>query len=311
MKQSKFIWLSALVAAASALLVLVLYSFIQQSKPDKIQNDAYREVITEKYRIFSLPLPEKMDFAGEVVPLEQEDIREKMDREMLVNTYWQSNTLLCFKRAHRWFPVIEPILAANEIPDDFKYLALIESGLVNVVSPAGATGFWQFIEETGKSYGLEINDQVDERYHVERSTQAACHYLRDAYDQYGSWALAAASYNMGLAGPKRQIERQKQNTYWNLLLNDETGRYVFRILAMKEIFNHADQYGFVIRPYDLYEPYHYETVTVDSSITNLTSFSGSFKVSYKQLKLYNPWLRETYLKNKDRKAYEIKIPKGY
>lgn len=308
MNSKNVYWLAGIVGVVSAIIVLFLNSFIQKQQPDKAQNDAYREVMNEKYRIFSLPIPEELDFAGEKVPLDQPDVLEKFDREMLINTYWHSNTLLSIKRAHRWFPVIEPILAANNIPNDFKYLALIESGFINVVSPAGATGFWQFLEETGKSYGLEINDQVDERYHVEKSTQAACHYLQDAYDQYGSWSLAAASYNMGIAGPRRQIERQKQNTYWNLMLNDETSRYVFRILAMKEIMNHADQYGFVMRPTDLYEPYRFETISVDSSISNIADFAIRNNVTYKDLKLYNPWLRENYLKNKSNKIYAIKIP---
>lgn len=299
---------SALIGMLSAVIVVISFSFITKKNPGPAENDAYREVISEKYRIYSLPLPEKMEFAGEVVPLHQPDIREKLDRELLINTYWHSNSLLSIKRAHRWFPVIEPILAENNIPDDFKYLALIESGFVNVVSPAGATGFWQFIDETGKSYGLEINDQVDERYHVEKSTLAACHYLQDAYDQYGSWTLAAASYNMGIAGPKKQIDRQKQNSYYDLMLNDETSRYVFRILAMKEILNHADQYGFVIRPADLYEPLQFKVVTVDSTISNIADFANSFGVTYKNLKLHNPWLRDNVLKNKDRKSYEIKIP---
>ncbi|MBX7053257.1 MAG: lytic transglycosylase domain-containing protein [Flavobacteriales bacterium] len=299
---------SALIGMLSAVIVVISFSFITKKNPGPAENDAYREVISEKYRIYSLPLPEKMEFAGEVVPLHQPDIREKLDRELLINTYWHSNSLLSIKRAHRWFPVIEPILAENNIPDDFKYLALIESGFVNVVSPAGATGFWQFIDETGKSYGLEINDQVDERYHVEKSTRAACHYLQDAYDQYGSWTLAAASYNMGIAGPKKQIDRQKQNSYYDLMLNDETSRYVFRILAMKEILNHADQYGFVIRPADLYEPLQFKVVTVDSTISNIADFANSFGVTYKNLKLHNPWLRDNVLKNKDRKSYEIKIP---
>lgn len=308
MNQVRMYWIAAAIGAGAAMLVILLNSFIQKNIPGKEENNAYREVINERYRIYALPVPEEMDFAGEKVPLDRDDIRERLDREILVNTYWHSNTLLCIKRAHRWFPVIEPILAANGIPDDFKYLALIESGFVNVVSPAGATGFWQFIEETGKSYGLEINDQVDERYHVEKSTQAACHYLRDAYDQYGSWALVAASYNMGIAGPRRQMDRQKESTYWDLMLNDETSRYVFRILAMKEILNHADQYGFVVRPADLYEPYRYSTVSVDSTINNMASFANSFGVSYKDLKICNPWLRDAFLRNKDRKVYEIKIP---
>ncbi len=310
MNSKKIIALSACVGIASALIVLLLFSFMQKQKPTAEENKHYSQQIREKYRIYSLPLPEKIDFAGEQVPLDQWDVREKLDRELLVNTYWHSNMLLCVKRAARWFPVIEPILKANEIPDDFKYLALIESGLVNVVSPAGASGYWQFMDETGKEYELEINDQIDERYHIEKSTQAACHYLRDAYDKYGSWAMAAASYNMGIGGPIRQMNKQNETTYWELLLNEETGRYVYRILAMKEILNNADKYGFVIRPSDLYDPLATRIVTVDSSITDLAIFANSFDISYKELKLFNPWLRQNYLRNKERKSYEIKLPQN-
>ena len=301
--------ISGILGLTAGALVVLLNSFINNGKPTKEENEHYQKQITEKYRIFSLPLPEKLDFAGESVPMDQMDVRERLDRELLVNTYWHSNTLLCIKRAARWFPVVEPILQANGVPEDFKYLAVIESGFTNVVSPAGASGFWQFIESTGKEFNLEINDQVDERYHVEKATQAACNYLKEAYAKYGSWAMAAASYNMGIGGPIRQMERQQQNAYWDLLLNDETGRYVYRILAMKYIMNNADQYGFVIRPSDLYEPFQYTTVTVDSSITDLATFSKQFSVSYKALKLLNPWLRQNYLKNKERKSYSIKIPK--
>jgi hypothetical protein len=296
------------IGLSAGALVIVLNSFFYNGKPTKEENEAYQRQMNEKYRIFSLPLPESLDFAGEAVPMNQEDVREKLDRELLVNTYWHSNTLLCIKRSARWFPVIEPILQANGIPEDFKYLAVIESAFTNVVSPAGASGFWQFIESTGKEFNLEINDQVDERYHVEKATQAACAYLKQAYAKYGSWAMAAASYNMGIGGPIRQMERQQQSTYWDLLLNDETARYVYRILAMKYIMNNADQYGFVMRPSDLYAPYQYQTVTVDSTIDDLALFAKQFNVSYKELKILNPWLRQNYLKNKERKSYSIKIP---
>ncbi len=308
MNSKKLYAFSALIGLGSAALAVLLFSFMQKGKPTAEENKHYSEQISSNYRIYSLPLPEKLDFAGEEVPMDQWDVRERLDRELLVNTYWHSNTLLCIKRARRWFPIIEPILKANGVPDDFKYLALIESGLTNVISPAGATGYWQFIDETGKGYGLEINDQIDERYHVEKSTQAACHYLIDAYDKYGSWAMAAASYNMGIGGPIRQMERQNETTYWELLLNEETGRYVYRILAMKEILNNADKYGFVIRPSDLYEPLEAKSITIDSSITDLATFANSFNISYKELKLYNPWLRQNYLKNKEKKSYEIKLP---
>jgi membrane-bound lytic murein transglycosylase D len=300
--------IAAAIGLVSSVVVFGLFAFVYRTKPTKAENDAYRQIINGEYRIFAMPLPEKIDFAGEEVPLNRPDVRESLDREILVNTYWHSNTLLAIKRAYRWFPIIEPILKANEIPDDFKYLAVIESVLSNASSPAGAKGFWQFLEETGKGYGLQIDEQVDERYDVAKSTYAACHYLKDAYDIHGSWSMAAASYNMGMGGLQRRAGQQYQNSYWDLLLNEETGRYVYRILAMKEIFNHADQYGFVIRPAELYEPLNYTTVQVNSSISDLAVFAKEQGISYKILKWYNPWLRESYLKVPPGVTYEIKIP---
>ena len=304
----RFYFISAIIGILSSALVLVLFSFADKSKPTKAENDAYRSVINGEYRIFAMPLPEQMDFAGEHVPLDRPDVRESLDRELLVNTYWHSNTLLTIKRAYRWFPVIEPILKANEIPDDFKYLAVIESSLSNATSPAGAKGFWQFLEETGRGYGLEISNQVDERYDVEKSTYAACHYLKDAFDKYGSWSMAAASYNMGMAGLQRVTDQQYQSAYWDLLLNEETARYVYRILAVKEIFTHADQYGFVLRPAELYEPLRVNSVRVDKSIPDLAAFAKENGLTYKLLKWYNPWLRDSSLKVPAGKTYEVKIP---
>ncbi|MFM7725272.1 MAG: lytic transglycosylase domain-containing protein, partial [Flavobacteriales bacterium] len=292
---NRYYLVSALIGLLSSALVLVLFSFADKNKPTKAENDAYRNVINGEYRIFAMPLPEQMDFAGEQVPLDRPDVRESLDRELLVNTYWHSNTLLTIKRAYRWFPVIEPILKSNGIPDDFKYLAVIESSLSNATSPAGAKGFWQFLDETGRSYGLEVSAQVDERYDVEKSTYAACHFLKDAFDRYGSWSMAAASYNMGMAGLQRATNQQYESTYWDLLLNEETARYVYRILAMKEIFTHADQYGFVLRPAELYEPLRVNSVRVENTIPDLAAFAKEKGLTYKLLKWYNPWLRENSL----------------
>lgn len=269
---------------------------------------SYQKYFNENYKIFSLNTPAQLEFAGEAVPLEILDVREKLDRELLVNTYWQSQSLLFHKRANRWFPVIEPILKAKGVPDDFKYLAVIESGLTNVVSPAGATGYWQFLKSTGRDYGLEINNEVDERYHVEKSTEAACTYLKDAYEKYNSWTLAAASYNMGMNGLDRQIERQKVTNYYDMLLNEETARYVYRILAVKEVLSKPAQYGFHFRPKDLYPTYQTKTVTIDSSVEDFADFARQQEINYKILKILNPWLRESYITNPARNQYEIKLP---
>ena len=269
---------------------------------------SYQRYFNDNYKIFSLNTPTALEFAGENVPLEILDVREKLDRELLVNTYWQSQSLLFHKRANRWFPVIEPILEKNGVPADFKYLSVIESGLTNVVSPAGATGYWQFLKDTGREYGLEINNEVDERYHVEKSTEAACKYLKDAHDKYGSWTMAAASYNMGMNGLDKQIERQKVSNYYDLLLNEETGRYLYRILAVKEVLSKPAQYGFHFRPKDLYPSYETTSVVIDSSVNDFADFAQENNINYKILKILNPWLRESYLTNPSHNSYEIKLP---
>ncbi|MCQ0111249.1 lytic transglycosylase domain-containing protein [Zhouia amylolytica] len=267
---------------------------------------------TKDYNVYALDLPEKIDFAGEEVPLSDPDVWERLDRELLVNTYWQSNGLLLIKRANKYFPIIEPILKKHGVPDDFKYLAVIESGLQNVVSPARATGFWQIMKGTGKDYGLEVNDNVDERYHVVKSTEAACEYIKDAKEKLGSWTLAAAAYNAGMAGVTRQLDRQKVADYYDLLLGEETRRYVFRILAIKEILSDPKAYGFNLDESHLYKHIPTYEVQVDTPVTDFADFAKKFDINYKVLKIHNPWLRDSYLNNASRKKYQIEIPeKGY
>jgi len=297
-----------LIASGFLLISYLTVQLLSFSVSNGDEDSEHQRYFNNSYKIFSLNLPTGLIFAGETVPLEKLDVREKLDRELLVNTYWQSSSILLHKRANRWFPVIEQILAEENVPDDLKYLALIESGLTNVVSPAGATGFWQFMRETGKEYGLEIRTGVDERYHVELSTRAACSYLKQAKDKYGSWTLAAASYNMGMSGLQKQIDRQKVNNYYDLLLNEETGRYVYRTIALKEILNNSSQYGFHLREKDLYSPYNFYTVEVDSSIADLTLLASTYNTNYKTLKLLNPWLRDTFLQNPSGKVYVLKLP---
>ncbi len=268
----------------------------------------YQRQFNERYRIFSLTLPASLTFCGEKVPLEKIDVRERMDRELLVNTYWHSNSILAHKRAHRWFPIIEPILARNGVPDDMKYLALIESGLTNVISPMGATGFWQFMKETAIQHGLEVNAEVDERYNVERSTEAACAYLLEAKGRYGSWALAVASYNLGAGGVDKQLGRQKNGDYYSLLLPEETSRYVFRILAMKSIIEEPERYGFHLREKDLYPTYTTRSITITGPVEDLNDFAVRQGTDYKTLKLLNPWLRDIKLTNVKGKVYGIQLP---
>jgi membrane-bound lytic murein transglycosylase D len=267
------------------------------------------ENFPQGYRIVSPEIPTYLEFAGEKIPTENFEVYERIEREFLSNTYWHSATILAIKRANRWFPVIEPILKKNNIPDDFKYLCVAESNLDNVVSPAGATGFWQFMKEAGEKYALEINSQVDERYQVEKSTEAACKYLRDSYNMFGSWIASAASYNMGQAGVKRQQDRQKAKNYFNLVLNTETSRFVARIVSLKYILQNPEKYGFDIENEKKYKPLEFSEVKLDSSVADLADYATSLGVNYFILKMYNPWLRDNILSNKTKTVYTIKLPK--
>lgn len=260
------------------------------------------------YKIKALKLPINLNFAGEIVPIEQADVRERMDRELLVNTYWQSNGLLLLKRANKYFPILEPLLKKHGLPDDFKFLALAESGFTDETSSVGAAGMWHFMKTTGKEYGLEINKNVDERYNIEKSTKVASEYLIKAKERFNSWTLAAAAYNAGNYGVSRRLEAQGVTNYYDAKLADETERYVFRILALKEIISNPRKYGFVYDQEDLYTSTKTYTIQIDSAITNITAFAKGFGVNYKEFKIHNPWLREHHLNNKSKKMYEIKIP---
>jgi len=286
-----------------------LFIYALQDAPT---DENFEKKLINDYNVYALQVPDDLNFAGEQLPLNNPDILERMDRELLVNTYWQSNGLLMFKRANKVFPIIEPILEKNGIPDDFKYLAVIESGLLNVVSPAGAKGVWQIMPKTAREYGLEVNSNVDERYHLEMATEVACDYLKKSKEKLGSWTLAAAAYNAGMAGVTRRLEEQNVSDYYDLLLGEETGRYMFRIIALKEIMSNPDKYGFNFRSKDLYNEVPTYKVEVDTAVASFTAFAEKFNINYKILKLHNPWLREPHLNNKSRKQYFINIPKdGY
>ena len=266
--------------------------------------------MSEPSKVYALDIASEYTFAGETVSLEDPDLHERMDKELLVNTYWQSNMMLMIKRSNKYFPLIERILKEEGVPNDFKYLAVIESGLENVNSPAGAKGFWQILKTTGREMGLEVNTNVDERYNIEFSTRVACAYLKKAKNRLGSWTLAAASYNRGISGIDRLLKRQQVDSYYDLLLNRETKRYVFRILATKEILSNPSKYGFVFENQDLYNEIPVYTVEVDTAITNIASFAKNMGVNYKQIKIHNPWLLQNHLNNKSRKLYYIKIPQN-
>ena len=255
-------------------------------------------------------LPENLTFAGEKVPLEIADVKERLEREIYVNAYWQSNMILLMKRSTKYIPDIEKILKDQVVPDDFKYLAMAESGLMNVASPAGARGFWQILESTGKEYGLEVSKDVDERYHLEKATIAASKYLKKAHAKFGDWTAVAASYNMGQTGFARRQAEQYMDDYYDLYLNDETSRYMFRILAFKVIFENPDHFGFHLRESDYYQNPTLKTVSVSSDIKNLANWARQQGSSYKDLKLYNPWLRDKDLNVKRGKSYEIMLPES-
>ncbi len=259
-------------------------------------------------KIIAPEIPETLSFAGEQVPIEEYGIREKFDNELISNVYFHSNTIKMLKRSAKWFPLIIPILKKNNIPEDFKYLALTESGLQNVTSPSGAKGFWQFLKKTARQYGLEVNRDIDERYHVALETQAACDYLNDAYKKFGSWTLAAASYNAGQDKIADRLATQKENSYYDLSLNTETSRYVFRILAIKTILENPAKYGFSLSESDLYPAYKAQHIEVDSTIDDLAEFAKQHGISYRILKSANPWMRSNKLPDQSGKKYIIDIP---
>ena len=287
----------------TALLFALIFGF--QSN-NQISNG--EKQISSQFIITQPEIPDEVYLFGEKVPLENFEVYERLDREIIVNAYWHSATILALKRANRWFPVIEPILKRNNIPDDFKYLAVAESNLENVVSPAGATGFWQFIKSAATEYGLEVNNEVDERYDVEKSTEAACKYLKDAYRKFGSWTMAAAAYNAGMNGIDKWSGLQKAKNYYNLVLGIETSRYIARVAAIKIIMENPQKYGFHLTEQDLYKPLKYKEVVLDSSVTDFADYAASLGINYKTLKYFNPWLRDTSLKNKNGKKYIIRIP---
>ena len=301
------IGLAAIAVVISGLFIQAIQSPMSAGNTQDI-SATKEQLAPQILRVEALDIPNVMTFAGERVPLQDTDVRERLDREIHVNTYWHSNMLLMIKKANRFFSEIEPLLKKYNLPDDFKYLAVAESGLDNVTSHAGASGFWQFMKATGKEYGLEINNYVDERYNLELATKVAAQYLINSKELFGSWTNAAAAYNAGNAGITKQMKRQDATDYYSLLLNSETGRYVFRILAFKEILSNPEKYGFYVDQQDLYQAIPTKTIIIETPIEDFAKFAKQQGINYKILKIHNPWLRDTYLKNVSGKAYSIKIP---
>lgn len=299
----KFLVPSAIITLLGAIGILLVFQSNSETEAIKTRAELMRH-----YKVFPVPIPAEIELAGEKVPLQDAEVRERLDRELLINTYWQSNTLLMIKRSRRAFEIIEPILAKYKVPDDFKYLAVIESSLTNAVSGSGASGYWQFLKSTGQSYGLEVGDDVDERFHIEKSTIAACKYLLHAKEVLGSWAMAAAAYNRGIQGVLNARNSQEQTDYYQLWLNSETSRYVFRIIAMKLIIENPHHYGFQLKSHDYYKTIESYSVKVDSTISSLPRWAKDRHSNYKMLKELNPWLMGYELKVDKGKEYEILVP---
>ncbi len=261
----------------------------------------------DEYKIVPAPIPQQVTFAGEEMPLDNFDVRERLDRELLANKFRHSATLLYLKRSARYFPIIEPILKRYGVPDDFKYLCVAESGLANEISPAKAVGYWQFIESAAKRYGLRITDEIDERYDVEKSTEAAAKYLLESYKKFGSWALAAASYNAGVAGISNRVNDQGEDNYYDLHMVEETLRYMPRIISLKIIMKNPEDYGFVLSDEDYYKPIKTKSVRVSGKVDSWVSFAKEHKTTYRLLRVLNPWIRSDKLVNKEQATYNVKI----
>jgi membrane-bound lytic murein transglycosylase D len=291
--------------------ILLGVTFVAGLAFDKDDKDAPVEVQEDgrlQYKWYSTALPKQMSFAGEKVPLDRWEVKERLDREILMNYYMHGSTLYILKLSTRVFPMIEKQLKANGLPDDFKYLCVAESSLQNPTSPAGAVGYWQFMRETGTRYGLEITDEVDERYDLEKATNAACRYLTDAYKKFGNWTAAAASYNCGMGGFSNQSSFQMSGNYYDLLLPEETNRYVFRILALKHLLGNAPKFGYIVPESDAYQPVPTRTMSITESVPNLAQFAMDQGTTYKMLKILNPWMRDRKLTVKAGKSYTVQLP---
>jgi membrane-bound lytic murein transglycosylase D len=297
-----------LVFYYTAILTLALItSYVEApstSKPEPIKTEQ-----TTRQIIKSLGLKPDLNFAGETLPLDNFDVRERMDRELLVNTYWHSSTLLNIKKSYKFFPIIERILEKNGIPSDFKYLAVAESNLTNATSPAGAKGFWQLMPLVAKAQGLEVSAEIDERLHLEKATQAACNHILDYKKKFGSWTMAAAAYNLGITKMMSEIKLQGTSNYFDLNLNEETSRYIFRLIAIKEIMSNPEEFGFYVEPDERYAmPDKFKTINISGPVHNLSELAAENGISYRMIKLFNPWILQGSIKNPGQSSYEIKIP---
>lgn len=295
------------VFVISGLMFLTLLSCEDKIDSSDIKPEFTKELIENHFVVPEVPA--EMMFAEEKISFKDLDLKERMDNELVINNFWHSNTIMMMKRSNRWLPVMKEIFKAENVPADLVYIAIIESGLQNVTSPRGAKGFWQFMEPTAKEYGLTVNNQMDERYHVEKSTRAACQYLKKANDKFGSWILAAASYNLGMFGIADNLQRQKVDNYFDLSLNPETARYIFRLMAIKLVFENPSNYGFYINNESLYPEYVTKEVIIDTSIPNLYEWSIEHGITIKILRKLNPWIRGKDFVVEEGEVFTFKIPK--
>ncbi len=299
--KSKRVFTAIAIALFTVIFVIIKANKTEENSTGKNDNE-YKEILYSD----DVTKVSNFSFAGENIPLNRWYVKERLDRELLVNSYWHSSTILILKRTSKYFPIIEPILSKNNIPNDFKYLCVIESSLSNVKSPAGAMGFWQFMKGTARDYGLTVNNQIDERRHLVKSTEAACKYLNDMYKRFGNWTLVAASYNVGYTGLKKRLNKQKEKNYYNLVLPEETQRYMYRILAFKKIIQSPEKFKFnIINKYNFPK---YKEIIITKSIDNLVNFAKKNSISYHELVTLNPWIRGYQLPVVGKKKYILKIP---
>ncbi|MBO6117141.1 MAG: lytic transglycosylase domain-containing protein [Bacteroidales bacterium] len=304
-KHNKLITLSVIAIVLSSIAIMSqIFVFATHHRNE---DEKYAEILKEHFHNFAAPVPKEVTFCGEKVPLENTFVYEALDRELSYITYQHASTFIILKRAFRYFPQIEKVLKSQNVPEDLKYLAVAESSLNNAVSPAKAEGFWQFMPQTAKEYGLVVNAEYDERYDVEKSAMAACKYLKGSYSRLGNWPLACAAYNCGEGGIKARIKEQNVRNYWDLALNNETARYVYRIIAYKIIMQNPQAYGFYIRNIDCHQPLEYDTITVDTTINDFYAFSKQIGTEYKYFRLANPQLQAKKLTNKEGRRYTLKV----
>ncbi|NBB88431.1 MAG: transglycosylase SLT domain-containing protein [Bacteroidetes bacterium] len=305
----KYLLITLAIIASGGISLLILSSSENPVKTSDKKEGTETDISALPQRIASANINKTYSFAGELLPMEDFDVRERLDKELTVNSYYHSSTLILLKRSRRYFDIIDPILRENGIPSDFKYLAVAESALSNATSPAGAKGFWQFMKTTGRAYGLEINSAIDERFHLEKATRAACKLIKNYKERFGTWSLAALAYNGGETRIARSLRQQRAEYFYQLNLNTETMRYLFRIVALKEIMSQPSRYGYEIEEKDYYPDLPlYETLTVDTTIADLGAFCEKQEISYRKFKVYNPWILNSHLPNASRRTYKLKIP---